>query len=537
MKSIKIWMMAAAMGAASSATAENIQFQDENVKNICVYYWDTDLDGELSFEEALQVKKLGSAFENKQITCFDELQYFNGLEEIGDWAFAECANLESVTLPADIKSIGMCAFYGCAKLQEINIPAAVETIGNASFKYCVTLESVTLPSSVKNLGNNAFQYCTSVSKFNMGQVEEIGSRALAGCSALKNLYMPKSLTTIGEYAFERSGIVNLSLSPNIEGITPYMLAEMTDLTSIDLQYECRFIGENAFEGCTVLKSITLPPYITSIGSKAFNRCPLLKWVYATFTQSLPTLAEDAFMLNSEGKYVPTLYVMQGYVENFTATAVWNNFYRYKEYFEFNFAKQYTSFSVNWDADFSENSDLKVFTVVGCTDNKKIVLEELKDKYVPAYTGENNDNFHGVLLFGEAGKDYTCKLGKKGHNDPKTEIFSKENLLIGCTNETYIEPETENALNYILYDNTFKSFKNAGFIKNGKAYLSLPKKIADEVGLAKQEPLYLDCETTDIFVVHENINGEDKYYTIDGVETDRPKGIYIHSGKKYLPHAE
>lgn len=536
---MKEFIMLAAVLTASvhTAKAENIQFQDENVKNICVYYWDTDLDGELSFEEALQVKKLGASFENRPITCFDELQYFNGLEEIGDWAFAECANLQSVTLPADIKSIGMCAFYGCAKLQEINIPAAVETIGNASFKYCVTLESVTLPSSVKTLGNNAFQYCTSVTKFDMGQVKEIGSRALAGCSALKYLYMPESITSVGEYAFERSGIVNLSLSPNIEGITPYMLAEMTNLTSIDLQYECRFIGEHAFEGCTVLKSITLPPYITSIGSKAFNRCPLLKWVYATFTQSLPTLAEDAFMLNSDGKYVPTLYVMQGYVDNFTATAVWNNFYRYREYFEFNFAKNYTSFSVNWDADFSENSVLKVFTVAGCTDNKKIVLEELKDKYVPAYTGENNDNFHGVLLFGEAGKDYTCKLGKKGHNDPETEIFSKENLLIGCTNETYIEPETENALNYILCDNTFRSFKNAGFIKNGKAYLSLPKKIAAEVGLAKEEPLYLDCETTDIFVVHENVNGEDKYYTIYGMEIDMPKGIYIHSGKKYLPHAE
>ena len=28
-----------------------------------------------------------------------------------------------------------------------------------------------------------------------------------------------------------------------------------------------------------------------------------------------------------------------------------------------------------------------------------------------------------------------------------------------------------------------------------------------------------------------------YYTIDGMEIDMPKGIYIHSGKKYLPHAE
>lgn len=535
---MKEFIMLAAVLTASvhTAKAENIQFQDENVKNICVYYWDTDLDGELSFEEALQVKKLGSAFENRPITCFDELQYFNGLEEIGDWAFAECANLESITLPADIKSIGMCAFYGCSSLKEITIASAVTTIGKAAFKYCSALEKIVLPNSVETLEDNAFQYCAGIRQFNLGKVQKIGSRALAGCSSLTILYLPNTVTAVGEYAFEKSGIRTIYISPNLPCISPYMLAEMTALTTINLQYNCSAIGEHAFEGCTVLKSITLPPYITSIGSKAFNRCPLLKWVYATFTQSLPTLAEDAFMLNSDGKYVPTLYVMQGYVDNFTATAVWNNFYRYKEYYEFNFAKQYTSFSVNWDADFSENSDLKVFTVAGCTENKKIVLEELKDKYVPAYTGENNDNFHGVLLFGEAGKDYTCKLGKKGHNDPKTEIFSKENLLIGCTNETYIEPETENALNYILCDNTFKAFTNAGFIRDGKAYLSLPKKIAAEVGLAKEEPLHLDCETSDIFLVHEkDENGNDKYYTIGGQEVSSPfdNGVYIHKGKKIV----
>ena len=524
------------MTGAMVANAENISFQDANVKTICVYYWDTNGDGELSYEEALQVTRLGSAFERQQITSFDELQYFNALESIDSWAVAECAALESITLPTDIKNIDFCAFYGCTGLKEINIPSAVTTIGKAAFKYCSALEKIVLPNSVETLEDNAFQYCTGIRQFNLGNVQKIGARAVAGCTSLQILYMPNSVTAVGEYAFEKSGIRLIDISPNLPGISPYMLAEMTALTTINLQYNCSAIGEHAFEGCTALKSITLPPYITSIGSKAFNRCPLLKWVYTTFTQSLPTLAENAFMLNSDGKYVPTLYAVQGYVDLFTATAVWNNFYRYREYFEFNFAKSYTSFSVNWDADFSENSDLKVFTVAGCSDNKQIILEELKDKYVPAYTGENNDNFHGVLLFGEAGKDYTCKIGKKAHNDSNTEIFSKENLLVGCTNETYIEPETDNALNYVLCDNAFKAFKNAGFIKDGKAYLSLPKTVVMEKGINAKETLYLDGETTDIFVVHEkDDNGNDRYYTINGQEISSPfdNGVYIHKGKKYL----
>lgn len=529
-------MQGVLLAGAMVANAENISFQDANVKTICVYYWDTNGDGELSYEEALQVKRLGAAFERQQITSFDELQYFNALESIDSWAFAECSNLKSITLPSDIKTIDFCAFYGCSGLKEINIPAAVTTIGKAAFKYCMSLEKITLPNSVETLEDNAFQYCAGIKQLSLGKVKKIGTRALAGCISLTALYMPNTVTAVGEYAFERSGVKMIDISPNLPSISPYMFAEMTSLTTVNLQYNCTAIGEHAFEGCAVLKSITLPPYITYIGSKAFNRCSLLKWVYATFTQSLPTLAEDAFMLNSDGKYVPTLYIKQDYADIFTTTAVWNNFYRYKEYLEVNFAKNYTSFSVNWDADFSENSDLKVYTVAGCSDNKQIVLEELKDKYVPAYTGENNNEFHGVLLFGEAGKDYICKIGKKTNRNSNAEILSKENLLVGCPSETYIEPETENARNYVLSDNAFKSFKKAGFIKDGKAYLSLPKSVVAEYGMAAKETLYLDGETTDIFVVHEKDgDGKDRYFTINGQEISSPfdNGIYIHKGKKYL----
>ena len=114
-----------------------IDFADLNVKNLCVKNWDTDGDHELSKEEAAAVKDLGTVFiDNQQLTLFDELQYFTGLEKMGEKAFLEASNLESVTLPPQLKSIEKGAFIRCVKLQKIVVPKNVTAIGDNTFLGC-----------------------------------------------------------------------------------------------------------------------------------------------------------------------------------------------------------------------------------------------------------------------------------------------------------------------------------------------------------------------------------------------------------------
>ena len=92
----------------------NISFNDENVKNICVTNWDTNGDGELSYEEAAAVTELGNKFlNNNNIVSFDELKYFTGLKSIGNSTFSKCSSLTSVTIPNSVTSIGHDAFYMC----------------------------------------------------------------------------------------------------------------------------------------------------------------------------------------------------------------------------------------------------------------------------------------------------------------------------------------------------------------------------------------------------------------------------------------
>ena len=97
------------------STLDIIKFADMAVKSVCVKKWDTNGDGELSYEEAASITTIEKAFkENEYIASFDEFQYFTGITAIDDEAFLSCKNLYSISIPKNVKTIGNRAFY-CAE--------------------------------------------------------------------------------------------------------------------------------------------------------------------------------------------------------------------------------------------------------------------------------------------------------------------------------------------------------------------------------------------------------------------------------------
>ena len=103
---------------------EYVVFADPVVKEICIANWDTNGSGELGYDEAAAVTSLGSVFRNNStITSFDELQYFTGLAEIGNYAFRNCTALSSLAMPYSLASIGKQAFSGCGSLASLTVNA------------------------------------------------------------------------------------------------------------------------------------------------------------------------------------------------------------------------------------------------------------------------------------------------------------------------------------------------------------------------------------------------------------------------------
>ena len=117
MKRARILTIMTALVCTVMTFAQNINFADPKVKEICVANWDTNGDGELSYEEAAAVENIGYAFVNhKEITSFNEFQYFTGVtcielyesfedEDLFSGGFKGCSNLKSIVLPNSVQSI------------------------------------------------------------------------------------------------------------------------------------------------------------------------------------------------------------------------------------------------------------------------------------------------------------------------------------------------------------------------------------------------------------------------------------------------
>ena len=106
--------------APGPQTTDHIPFSDEHVKATCISLWDTDGDGELSYDEAESVLSLSDAFRGDSlIRRFPELQYFKHLKSIAPSAFNSCKSLESIVIPANIGSISQRAFADCQRLSFI----------------------------------------------------------------------------------------------------------------------------------------------------------------------------------------------------------------------------------------------------------------------------------------------------------------------------------------------------------------------------------------------------------------------------------
>ncbi len=92
----------------------------------------------------------------------------NGLETLGNGAFAECRNLKSCDIAsnANIQAIGKDAFYNCRSLTSFTVPVGLDAIGDCCFENCVNLQTITFGTggevSLRRLGEHLFRGCESL---------------------------------------------------------------------------------------------------------------------------------------------------------------------------------------------------------------------------------------------------------------------------------------------------------------------------------------------------------------------------------------
>ena len=206
-----------------------------------------------------------------------------GLETIGNSAFAMCSALEEINIPSTVTQLGRWILEGCKSLKTINIPTGVTTIPESCF-YNAGLTSIDIPASVTTIGNWAFDNCP-----------------------LEKVVIPSSVTSLGEpltppdgnYTFGSSMYYNdnsvaqlteVEINANVTEIPDCCFAYQAKLTKVTIPAGVKRIGSDAFSGCPIT-DVTLPENLEVIGARAF--------AYARFTSlSIPskvtTIGNSAF---------------------------------------------------------------------------------------------------------------------------------------------------------------------------------------------------------------------------------------------------
>ena len=288
-----------------------IVFSDNNTKTICVNNWDTNHDGELSFSEAAAVAELGEVFRsNKNITSFDELQYFTGLTSINDFAFRDCSSLTSIEIPNGVTIIGGGAFRDCSSLSSIVIPNSVTKLTWDAFRSCSSLTDIVIPNSVTSIGGYTFYGCSGLQKVIVNDIAawcniqisaDYGNPLIYAhhlysdeYTEITNLIIPNSVTSISSNAFYGcSGLISVEIQNGVTSIGSYAFRNCTGLTSINIPSSLASIGGSAFKGCTSLTSIEIPGSVTSFGGSAFEGCTSLTSV--VILNGVTSIGSSAFL--------------------------------------------------------------------------------------------------------------------------------------------------------------------------------------------------------------------------------------------------
>ena len=200
------------------------------------------------------------------------------LEEIDDYTFSGCTQLTDIKLSESVTYVGESAFEGCSNLNSVTLSENTETIGDCAFCECDSLYSINL-ENVRQIGAGAFVYCSNLDDIDLTNCSLIGENAFFVCQSLINIKFPDSIYSIPQTAFEYT-LWEQSAPDGVFYACDFAYKIIGDFTDSTLTFkdDTYAINDDFLSYNEYVKKINLPDSLTSIGVSAFEGCSALKTV-------------------------------------------------------------------------------------------------------------------------------------------------------------------------------------------------------------------------------------------------------------------
>lgn len=194
---------------------------------------------------------------------------FDGAIAIDDLAFAYHDSIESVRVPASVKTIGRSAFRVCKKLRQVILADSVESIGEEAF-FDTNLEAFRVPAALRELGSRALvtfgahhhDKIPSLTRIEVApgntsfyiacgmlcRKTESGASVVAYDESCSRVEFPEEITRVEDYAFSNArGIEYLALNPRLVTIGTNGLSTSCWIRHIHIELAKPIEGRSTFD--------------------------------------------------------------------------------------------------------------------------------------------------------------------------------------------------------------------------------------------------------------------------------------------------
>ena len=272
------------------------KYADE-ITSVQVNYGVTDI-GDLAFYnlENLQTVALASSVQEIGYGAFAFTTSLGDVSipsvtYIGEFAFAY-SGIKNLNSADNVHTVDHYAFYLCPNLSAVRTSSTLVSIGEEAFAGCYNLSSIGTLAYLNDLGREAFTECDKLTSVTVGNTYYIGAGAFYGCDSLQTVTIENNVGYINDEAFAHCPeLTTVSIAPTVEVLGKGVFSDCYKLSSINLPGGIYEIGNAAFYHCTSLKKVDLP-YISTVSEYLFFGCTALEEV--TIQDSVYTIGNYAF---------------------------------------------------------------------------------------------------------------------------------------------------------------------------------------------------------------------------------------------------